>query len=247
MEPNNLEQRLQDLEKRLAAIEERGRGGRRGRPGAGEGNGEHRHRGGDGRPGWSPEGRDGHGGHRGEHGRGWHRGRGNIEMLRHRVGELGVAGLMGFRGYHRTGTGEDATEYVWATPGISTDDVLAMDDDRNVKVLAALAHPVRLRMMKAILQQPGTAAELRERLGLTSTGQTYHALNLLQNGGMVTQQADGTYTAVNDKASGFLVLLGGLYNLTERDYAPAFADIDLDDEEEWDDADASAGQGQADE
>lgn len=167
----------------------------------------------------------------GSHDRRGFRGGPDLERFRRRADRAAVSGFMQFRGYHHAQAGNLELEYIWGIPDISTDDVLAMDDNRNVKVLSALAHPARLRMMKAIIQQPGTAAELRERLDLTSTGQTYHALNMLQNGGMIEQQDDGTYTAVGDKASGFLILLGGLFNLTEGDYEPAFMDVDLDEPE----------------
>jgi DNA-binding transcriptional ArsR family regulator len=134
-----------------------------------------------------------------------------------------AAGMTSFVGYHRSSDIDSSRLFHWQLDNIRTDDLLGMDDARNVKVLAALAHPIRLRMMKAILERPGTAADLRERLGLTSTGQTYHALNALVNGGMVQQDEDGTFVAIGDKACGFLILLGGLYNLTEGKYDPAFA------------------------
>lgn len=152
--------------------------------------------------------------------------------MRAKADELGVSGLMSFRGYHGVGKDEASYEYVWGHGSISTDDVLAMDDARNVKVLMALAHPVRLRMMNAVIQEPGTAAELCERPGVTSTGQTYHTLNLLQNGGMIQQDEDGRYAPVGDTAARFLVTLGGLFMLTESEYAPTFLDIDLDGDEE---------------
>jgi DNA-binding transcriptional ArsR family regulator len=141
-----------------------------------------------------------------------------------------ASGEMSFVGFHRTNDAETSRMFQWQLDRIGTSDVLAMDDARNVKVLSALAHPVRLRMMKAILERPATAADLRERLGLTSTGQTYHALKALENGGMIEQEPDGTFVAIGDKACGFLILLAGLYNLTEGKYDPAFVDTVIEDE-----------------
>jgi DNA-binding transcriptional ArsR family regulator len=145
-----------------------------------------------------------------------------VQYLLDEHGDSGIQGIMAFSGYHRISEPETSRFFQWQLK-LTTDDVLAMDDTRNVRVLSALANPIRLRMMKEILEHPGTAAELRERLGLTSTGQTYHALNALVNGGMIQQEQDGTFVANGDKACAFLILLGGLYELTEGKYDAAFA------------------------
>lgn len=228
------DQRISALEERLANLEERMNEGRRRRETQrriGGDDGPHRRRRGH-------EGPREHRGHAGEHGR--HFGRGSMRRLIAKADDLEARGIMSFAGLHRTERGEGEGIYMWGLRGVTTDDVLAVDDARNIKVLSALAHPVRLRMMKSILQQPGTAAQLRERLELTSNGQTYHALNMLENGGMIEQQSNGTYTPVGDKAAGFLIVLGGLFQLTEGDYSPAFLDIelkDLEDEAEDDSVD----------
>lgn len=244
MESNNTE-RIDQLEQRIGQIEERMekvRARRKAYREAAEADGgrheERRHHCGEG----GAEGRRDRGRHGGgPWGRGGRRGgRRSIERLIAKANELDAAGIMSFAGLHRTGRGEGESIYQWGLRGITTDDVLHMDDARNIKVLAALAHPVRLRMMKSILQQPGTAAQLKERLQLSSNGQTYHALNLLENGGMIEQQSNGTYTAVGDKACGFLILLGGLFQLTEGEYSPAFLDIEIEDENESADDDVVA-------
>lgn len=124
-------------------------------------------------------------------------------------------------GFHRTTEHDTDRVYQWQLANTS-DALLTMDDEHNVRVLSALANPIRPWMMKAILQQPGTAAELRERLGLSSTGQTYHAINALLNGGMIRQDGNGAFEAVGNMRSGFPILLGGLASLTDSKYRPAF-------------------------
>ena len=225
----NNDARIRALEERLAALEERAKpDNRRENQRRSEGESEvRRHRRGERRG-----ERRGHGGPWGQHGQRF--GRNAMHRLIAKADELEASGIMSFAGLHRTGRGPGEGIYMWGLRGVTTDDVLAVDDARNIKVLSALAHPVRLRMMKSILQQPGTAAELRERLNLSSNGQTYHALNLLENGGMVEHLANGTYVPVGDKAAGFIILLGGLFQLTEGDDSPAFLDIEFDDEPEDD-------------
>lgn len=145
-----------------------------------------------------------------------------VEPLVEQARETQSPGLATATGFHRISTDDTSRFFQWQLAPVRTDDLLGMDDARNVRVLTALANPIRLRMMKAILMQPGTAAALRERLGLTSTGQTYHALNALMNGGMIQQEMDGTFVAIGDKACSFLVLLLSLHGFTEGRYDPAF-------------------------
>ena len=55
------------------------------------------------------------------------------------------------------------------------------------EVLAALGHPVRLALVRRLLSGPGTAAELQEAAGLSSTGQVYHHLKALTAARVVEQ------------------------------------------------------------
>ncbi|MFC5064409.1 ArsR/SmtB family transcription factor [Actinomycetospora atypica] len=55
------------------------------------------------------------------------------------------------------------------------------------EVLAALGHPVRLALVRRLLTGPGSAAELQEAAGLSSTGQVYHHLKALTAARVVEQ------------------------------------------------------------
>lgn len=55
------------------------------------------------------------------------------------------------------------------------------------EVLAALGHPVRLALVRRLLSGPGSAAELQEAAGLSSTGQVYHHLKSLTAARVVEQ------------------------------------------------------------
>lgn len=72
---------------------------------------------------------------------------------------------------------------------LAADAVLALPSATVVRVLAALGHPVRLALVRQLLQGPATVAELRRAVGTSSTGQTYHHLATLAAASVV--EADG--------------------------------------------------------
>src|SRR4051794_33012873 len=109
------------------------------------------------------------------------------EHLAQRAVERGVRGIVAFSGSY-VEIGE--REYRWQREK-SAEDLLAQDDEAVARVLAALGHRQRLSLLKAILEQPATAAELIDRLRLTSTGQAYHHLNTLQSAGLIRQGERG--------------------------------------------------------
>lgn len=78
-------------------------------------------------------------------------------------------------------------EYLWAierpAPGL-----LALDPAAPAHVLATLAHPQRLRLLVAMIEQPRTAAELQKVIGSKSAGPLYHHLRDLLALGVVEQQ-----------------------------------------------------------
>lgn len=65
--------------------------------------------------------------------------------------------------------------------------VLDLPASATVEVLAALGHPVRLALVRRLLEGSATAAELQDAGGLPSTGQVYHHLRALTAAGVVEQ------------------------------------------------------------
>lgn len=59
--------------------------------------------------------------------------------------------------------------------------------------LAALAHPVRAHILKRLLAQPATAADLVADATVSSTGAAYHHLNALHSAGWITKQSGGLH------------------------------------------------------
>ncbi|ANY05200.1 ArsR/SmtB family transcription factor [Pseudonocardia sp. HH130630-07] len=84
---------------------------------------------------------------------------------------------------------------------------LALDDEPRTAVLAALGHPVRVRIVRSLLRGPRGTAELTEAAELASTGQLYHHLKALSHAGLVEQDGRGSYRVAPRSVVPALVLL----------------------------------------
>ncbi|KOX20222.1 hypothetical protein ADK67_30595 [Saccharothrix sp. NRRL B-16348] len=77
---------------------------------------------------------------------------------------------------------------------VTPERALSLPDRPRIEVLSALAHPVRVELVRTLLArgaQPATALQEAARLG--STGQLYHHLKALTASGVVEQDKRGTY------------------------------------------------------
>jgi DNA-binding transcriptional ArsR family regulator len=111
----------------------------------------------------------------------------------------------------------DEREYRWRRE-LTADALLAQDDDMVARVLAALGSKQRLLLLKAVLEQPGNAADLIERAGLTSAGQAYHHLNTLAAAGLLRSGDRGQFEFVGHQAPAFLTLLTGVWQMLSTMY-----------------------------
>ncbi|MBD3688972.1 winged helix-turn-helix transcriptional regulator [Nanchangia anserum] len=73
------------------------------------------------------------------------------------------------------------------------DDLLESDWSQAAECLSALAHPVRLRILQAVIRGRSTAKELAELDGVGSVGQVYHHLRALTAAGWLTTKAGGAH------------------------------------------------------
>lgn len=73
------------------------------------------------------------------------------------------------------------------------EELVDVDPEQAAPRLAALAHPVRLSLVQALLPGPCTAAELAEHVGAPSAGKLYHHLDKLVSNSIVTQDRRGSY------------------------------------------------------
>lgn len=95
------------------------------------------------------------------------------------------------------------------TWSVAFDAAAALDlgDDPRTSVLAALGHPVRVRIVRSLLRGPRSTAELSEAAELASTGQLYHHLRALTHCGLVEQDGRGSYRVAPRTVVPALVLL----------------------------------------
>ena len=92
---------------------------------------------------------------------------------------------------------------------LTTDDLLARDWSRpaSSSALAALGHPVRLRLLQAIATGTVAVSELAALEGVGTTGQVYHHVNQLINAGWVQSTARGHYGIPAERVVPLLVVV----------------------------------------
>nr|WP_203597623.1 helix-turn-helix domain-containing protein [Actinomadura bangladeshensis] len=96
--------------------------------------------------------------------------------------------------------------YEWQQ-GHPVDDLLADDWSQAAETLSALAHPVRLLLLREILQGARTTAELAAHEGLGTTGQLYHHLRQLVAAGWLRTTARGQYGVPGERVVPLLTVL----------------------------------------
>ncbi|HLH65717.1 MAG TPA: helix-turn-helix domain-containing protein [Solirubrobacteraceae bacterium] len=96
--------------------------------------------------------------------------------------------------------------YVWQQ-GADAGQLLEADWEAAADVLAALGHPVRLKLARAVLRGAGTTTELAALAGLGTTGQLYHHLRQLVAAGWLTSAGRGRYEVPAVRVIPLLVVL----------------------------------------
>jgi hypothetical protein len=123
-----------------------------------------------------------------------------LEGLEQRATEPGA---VLFTGTITLPTGE---HYVWQQ-GQGVDELLADDWTQAGAALTALAHPVRLLLLREILTGARTTAELGRHERLGTTGQLYHHLRQLVSAGWLRTTARGQYAVPGERVVPLLVML----------------------------------------
>ncbi|RZS61948.1 helix-turn-helix protein [Xylanimonas ulmi] len=77
--------------------------------------------------------------------------------------------------------------------GALAQDLIDDEWDRAADALAALGHPVRLRVLREVLRGHSTARQLAELDGLGTTGQVYHHLRQLTATGWLRARPGGRH------------------------------------------------------
>lgn len=91
--------------------------------------------------------------------------------------------------------------------GTTTDELLEQDWTEQASPLAALGHPVRLAILRAIVNGVETVAELTEQLDVGTTGQVYHHIRELTGARWLTTKARGHYQIPPDRVVPLLIIL----------------------------------------
>jgi hypothetical protein len=100
----------------------------------------------------------------------------------------------------------DRFEWQW---GRTVSDLLSGDWSELAAALAALAHPVRLRLLRRVLTGARTVAELSADEELGTTGQLYHHLRQLVSAGWLRSSGRGRYVVPGERVVPLLVILMG--------------------------------------
>lgn len=95
-------------------------------------------------------------------------------------------------------------EYQWERP---TQAVRDLDWASGAERLAALAHPLRLAIMRLLVDGERTVAQLVDELELASTGVAYHHLNQLQGEGWVTSPRRGVWSVPGSRVVPLLIII----------------------------------------
>jgi hypothetical protein len=98
-------------------------------------------------------------------------------------------------------------EYYEWQQGAKTEDLLTHDWAELSGALAALGHPVRLMLLKEILNGARSTAELQEHESLGTTGQLYHHLRQLVAAGWLRTTGRGQYAVPGSRVVPLLVVL----------------------------------------
>jgi hypothetical protein len=96
--------------------------------------------------------------------------------------------------------------YEWQF-GVPADQLLDEDWAGAGDVLAALAHPVRLTLLRQVLNGADTTAELGALEELGTSGQLYHHLRQLVSAGWLRQAARGRYEVPPARVVPLLVII----------------------------------------
>ena len=96
----------------------------------------------------------------------------------------------------------------------SVPELLELDEGVLARQLAALASPVRLRILRELAAGPLQTAELQARLDEPSVGQLYHHLRELLSTGLITQPRRSVYELPARSVIPLLALLACTKDLT---------------------------------
>lgn len=112
-------------------------------------------------------------------------------------------GAIAFVGFVNMPSGET---YAWQSETNATD-LLGSDWSASHARLSALAHPVRMTILKALLDGKRDTQSLQALPDMGTTGQLYHHLKELENAGWIRQPRRGEYNVLAERVVPLLTIL----------------------------------------
>ncbi len=108
------------------------------------------------------------------------------------------------------------SRYQWEPQERRASQLLDLDGDKVAKILSALGHRQRLDILRAVIHEPLTGAEIVERLNMGTTGQLYHHIKALVGANLLIQEdRGGKYTLPDHRALPLLLLLASAGELLD--------------------------------
>ncbi|MCU6707889.1 ATP-binding protein [Paenibacillus sp. J5C_2022] len=128
--------------------------------------------------------------------------------------EAAEDGTIHYSGWY-TGAHEQF-RYKWEPQRRNVAMLLGVDGDKTSRVLGAIAHKQRLDILRALMGEPLTGAELVERLNMGTTGQLYHHTKALLGAGLLVQEErGGQYMLPGKRTLPVLLLLAAVSELLD--------------------------------
>lgn len=124
-----------------------------------------------------------------------------LEGLKRRLPD--AAGAVLYTGVVEAAEGE---RYEWQYAA-TTADLMTTDWSEAASTMSALAHPVRLLLLREVLGGRHAVAELSEVEGLGTSGQLYHHLRQLVGAGWLRTNGRGQYIVPPERVVPLLVTL----------------------------------------
>jgi DNA-binding transcriptional ArsR family regulator len=103
----------------------------------------------------------------------------------------------------------DGRQFIWQGGG-ALDALQTLDWAGLSAPIAALAHPVRLRILKALMQRHLSTQDLLALDGMGTTGQLFHHLKALQQAGWLRSTQRGVYELAGERIVPLLVVLSAV-------------------------------------
>ena len=140
-----------------------------------------------------------------------------LGRLEDQAGSRGNTGAVAYTGVFASG-GNQST---WVREWINTDDLLELwREERAELMMRCVGSREKSSLLLSLLRAPQTVSQLVESCGFGSTGQAYHHLNPLIQANLVEEEkppvARGRYRIVPHRVQGLLMLLCGIYDLTDH-------------------------------